>query len=295
MKVLNYGSLNIDNVYTVDHFVRSGETMSSIQMEIFPGGKGLNQSIALAKSGVQVWHAGAVGKSDGDFLLELMEKVGVHVELVSKLPVKTGHAIIQRNRKGQNCILLFGGANQQVIKEQVDEVMEHFSEGDFLILQNEISEIGYIIEKAHEKKMKIVLNPSPMDEKIFTYPLKYVDYFILNEIEAKDLCGQDGTGEELLERVSAKFPSAKIALTLGEEGSIYKDGEMIIQQSIFEVETVDTTAAGDTFTGYLIGGLVQGETPRKAMENAAKAAAIAVSRSGAAPSIPYRSELESNI
>ena len=128
MKVLSYGSLNIDNVYTVDHFVRSGETMSSLKMEVFSGGKGLNQSIALAKSGVQVWHAGAVGKKDGDFLLEQLEEVGVHIELISKLPVKTGHAIIQRNREGQNCILLFGGANQQVTREQIDHVMEQFSE-----------------------------------------------------------------------------------------------------------------------------------------------------------------------
>ena len=217
MKILSYGSLNIDNVYTVDHFVRSGETMSSLKMEVFSGGKGLNQSIALAKSGVSVWHAGAVGKKDGDFLLEQLEEVGVHVELISKLPVKTGHAIIQRNKEGQNCILLFGGANQQVTKEQVDDVMEQFSEGDFLILQNEISEIGYIMQKAHEKKMKIVLNPSPMDEKIFTYPLAYVDYFILNEIEARDLCGHDETGDELLELLAEKFPMAKIVLTLGED------------------------------------------------------------------------------
>lgn len=291
MKVLSYGSLNIDNVYTVDHFVRSGETMSSLKMEVFSGGKGLNQSIALAKSGVSVWHAGAVGKKDGDFLLEQLEEVGVHTELISKLPVKTGHAIIQRDREGQNCILLFGGANQQVTREQADHVMEQFSEGDFLILQNEISEIGYIMQKAHEKKMKIVLNPSPMDEKIFTYPLDYVDYFILNEIEARDLCGHDGTGDELLELLAEKFPMAKIVLTLGEEGSIYKDQENVIRQPIFKVDVVDTTAAGDTFTGFFIGGLVLGETPRMAMENAAKASAIAVTRPGAAPSIPYRKEL----
>mgnify|MGYP000052336426 FL=1 len=291
MKVLSYGSLNIDNVYTVDHFVRSGETMSSLQMEVFSGGKGLNQSIALAKSGVSVWHAGAVGKKDGDFLLEQLEEVGVHVELISKLPVKTGHAIIQRNREGQNCILLFGGANQQVTKEQVDDVMEQFSEGDFLILQNEISEIGYIMQKAHEKKMKIVLNPSPMDEKIFTYPLEYVDYFILNEIEARDLCGHEGTGDELLELLAEKFPMAKIVLTLGEDGAIYRDQEIVIRQPIFKVDVVDTTAAGDTFTGFFIGGLVLGETPQMAMKNAAKASSIAVTRSGAAPSIPYRKEL----
>lgn len=95
MKVLNYGSLNIDNVYSVEHFVRGGETLSSSKMEIFSGGKGLNQSIALAKSGVEVWHAGAVGESDGEFLLEMMKNAGVDVRLVAHTAGKTGHAIIR--------------------------------------------------------------------------------------------------------------------------------------------------------------------------------------------------------
>lgn len=290
MKVLNFGSLNIDFVYGVDHFVRGGETISSLNMEIFPGGKGLNQSVALAKSGVETWHAGAVGE-DGTFLLELMKEAGVHTELVCRLPGRTGHAIIQREPSGQNCILLFGGSNQQNTKERVDEVMEHFTRGDFLVLQNEISEIGYIMEKAHEKGMKIVLNPSPMDEKIHTYPLEYVDYFLLNEIEAEELCGAAGTDEELLQAVADHFPGSHIILTLGDRGSIYKDKEEVIVQPIHKVPVVDTTAAGDTFTGFFIGGIVQGQTPKEAMACAAKASAIAVSRAGAAPSIPSRSEL----
>lgn len=291
MKVLNYGSLNIDNVYSVEHFVRGGETLSSSKMEIFSGGKGLNQSIALSKSGVEVWHAGAVGESDGEFLLRQLEEAGVNVSLVAHTAGKTGHAIIQRDMEGQNCILLYGGANQEITKEQVDQAMSHFEEGDFLVLQNEINEIGYIMEKAHEKGMKIVLNPSPMDEKIGTYPLEYVDYFLLNEIEAGDICKENGSGEELIRKLSRKFPGAKIVLTLGGDGSMYKDGEEILTQPIYKVPVVDTTAAGDTFTGFFIGGLMRGENPKEALDHAAKAAAIAVSRAGAAPSIPDRSEL----
>ena len=292
MKVLNYGSLNIDNVYSVDHFVRGGETLSSTKMEIFSGGKGLNQSIALAKSGVEVWHAGAVGEGDGEFLLDMMREAGVNVSLVSHVVGKTGHAIIQRDGDGQNCILLFGGANQQITREQVDAAMEHFEAGDFLVLQNEINEIAYIMEKAHEKGMKIVLNPSPMDEKIAGYPLEYVDYFLLNEIEAGDICGAQGEGEELLEKLGEKFPKAKIVLTLGGDGSMYRDGGLVLKQPIYRVPVVDTTAAGDTFTGFFIGGLMLGEEPKEALDHAAKAAAIAVSRPGAAPSIPDRSEIE---
>ena len=295
MKVLNYGSLNIDNVYSVDHFVRGGETLSSSKMEIFSGGKGLNQSIALAKSGAEVWHAGAVGENDGEFLLEMMKDAGVNVSLVSHVEGKTGHAIIQRDGDGQNCILLYGGANQKITREQVDQAMEHFQAGDFLILQNEINEIAYIMEKAHEKGMKIVLNPSPMDEKIGGYPLEYVDYFLLNEIEAGDICREQGEGEELLKKLSAMFPKAKIVLTLGGDGSMYKDGDLVRKQPIYRVPVVDTTAAGDTFTGFFIGGLMQGEDPKTALDHAAKAAAIAVSRPGAAPSIPDRSELEKEL
>lgn len=291
MKVLNYGSLNIDNVYSVEHFLRGGETLSSSKMEIFSGGKGLNQSIALSKSGVEVWHAGAVGESDGEFLLRQLEEAGVNVSLVAHTTGKTGHAIIQRDMEGQNCILLYGGANQEITKEQVDQAMSHFEEGDFLVLQNEINEIGYIMEKAHEKGMKIVLNPSPMDEKIGTYPLEYVDYFLLNEIEAGDICKENGSGEELIRKLSQKFPGAKIVLTLGGDGSMYKDGDEILTQPIYKVPVVDTTAAGDTFTGFFIGGLMRGESPKEALDHAAKAAAIAVSRAGAAPSIPDRSEL----
>lgn len=294
MKILNFGSLNIDHTYQVDHFVRAGETLSSSSMQRFSGGKGLNQSIALSRAGAEVWHAGAVGKNDGEFLIEELAAAGVNTELIQCLEEKTGHAIIQNDPEGQNCILLYGGSNQKITKSIVDEVMEQFSAGDFLILQNEISEIGYIMEQAHQKGMKIVLNPSPMDEKIAGYPLEYVDYFLLNEIEAAGLCqgvsAEDA--EALMQALGKQFPKAKIVLTLGGEGSIYKDGDLQIRQGIYKVPVVDTTGAGDTFTGYFIGGLQMGEEPKTALEHAAKAAAIAVSRAGAAPSVPTRDEVE---
>ena len=275
MKILNYGSLNIDYTYSVDHFVRGGETMSSEEMHVFSGGKGLNQSIALSKSGAEVWHAGAIGTGDGDFLIRQLKEAGVNTEYISVLDGKTGHAIIQKAKDGGNCILLFGGANQQITREMVDGVMDHFEKGDYLVLQNEISEIGYIMERAREKGMVLVFNPSPMDDKISTYPLEYVDYFLLNEIEAGDICGEQGSGEELLQKLSDKFPASKIVLTLGGDGSLYRDGQRILTQGIYKVPVADTTAAGDTFTGFLIGGLVQGLDAGEALDLAAKAAAIA--------------------
>ena len=291
MKILNFGSLNIDYVYQVDHFVREGETTSSVSLEIFCGGKGLNQSLALSKSGVKVWHAGAVGELDGGILIDQLEQFGIDTKYVKRLKSKTGHAIIQKNQEGQNGILLYGGANQEITKAQADEVLSAFGEGDFLILQNEINEVGYIMELAYGKGMRIVLNPSPMNSKIWTYPLHYVEFFILNEIEAEDICQKPGNGRMLLDQLAEKFPDAKILLTLGQDGSLFKDGDSVYEQEIYPVHVVDTTGAGDTFTGYFIGGLALGESPKQALDHEAKASSIAVSRAGAAPSIPARDEV----
>ena len=296
MRVLCFGSLNIDYTYKVDHFVGKGETLSSESLQVFSGGKGLNQSIALAKAGADNYHAGAIGE-DGRFLLKIMEDAGVHTEYVAELPdVRTGNAIIQNDREGDNCILLYGGANQAVTQEQVDEVLSHFQAGDFLVLQNEINELEYIVRKAHEKKMKIVLNPSPMNEKVTALPLDFVDYFMLNEVEAGQILGravQDGyDGEALASALLARFPDAAVVLTLGGDGSVYMDREKTIRQPVYKVKAVDTTAAGDTFTGFFIGGIMNGLTVNEAMDQASRAAAIAVTRQGAAPSIPLLEEVK---
>ena len=240
MRVLCFGSLNIDYTYKVDHFVGKGETLSSESLQVFSGGKGLNQSIALAKAGADTYHAGAIGE-DGRFLLKIMEDAGVHTEYVAELPdVRTGNAIIQNDREGDNCILLYGGANQAVTQEQVDEVLSHFQAGDFLVLQNEINELEYIVRKAHEKKMKIVLNPSPMNEKVTALPLDFVDYFMLNEVEAGQILGravQDGyDGEALASALLARFPDAAVVLTLGGDGSVYMDREKTIRQPVYKVK-----------------------------------------------------------
>lgn len=296
MKVLCFGSLNIDYTYKVDHFVKKGETLSSDSLQVFSGGKGLNQSIALAKAGVDTYHAGAIGE-DGRFLLKQLEDAGVNTDCVAKLDeVRTGNAIIQNDREGDNCILLYGGANQAITKEQVDKVLARFESGDFIVLQNEINELAYIVEQAHERGLKIVLNPSPMNDKIRALPLEYVDYFLLNEIEAGQILGQDTKdgfeGEKLASALLQKFPSSAIVLTMGGDGSIYMDAKETVLQPVYKVKAVDTTAAGDTFTGFFIGGILRGLAVREAMDMASRAAAIAVTRQGAAPSIPVLQEVE---
>lgn len=294
MKVLCFGSLNIDYTYTVDHFVQKGETQSSLGLSVFTGGKGLNQSIALAKAGADTYHAGAIGP-DGHFLLEAMEQAGVHTDYVTVLTNdRTGNAIIQLDKNGDNCILLYGGTNQRITREQVDEVLSHFSAGDYLILQNEINQLPYIMEKAHEKGMVIVLNPSPMNENIASLPLSYVDIYMLNEVEAGQIlqCGGSVAHEKLAEQLIGQFPGATVVLTLGGEGSICMDADQQIFQDAFPVSVQDTTAAGDTFTGFFIGALLGGKTKAEAMKEASAAAAIACSRVGAAPSIPFQEEVQ---
>ena len=302
MKVLCYGSLNIDYVYSVDHFVRKGETLSSNGLSVFPGGKGLNQSVALAKAGAKVVHAGAIGE-DGRFLLSILSTAGVNTSLVEILPeIRTGNAIIQNDVNGENCILLYGGANRAVTEEMVKKTLSHFSAGDWILLQNEISSLPFLIEKAHQKGMKIALNPSPMERAVKDLPLSLVDVFLVNEIEAAELI-REFSGKEaeasdpcaLTEGLSRIFPEAVVILTLGEKGSVYISKEKTFSQKAYKVKAVDTTAAGDTFTGFLMAGLLSGESPEEAMEEAAKASAIAVTKKGAAPSIPSRAEVQAAI
>ena len=292
MKILNFGSLNIDYVYNVDHIVKKGETISSDTLNVFCGGKGLNQSIALSKAGAEVYHAGVIGE-DGAFLEEILRASGVHTRFVQmKADTRTGNAIIQKDRNGDNCILLYGGSNRAVTPGMADEVLEHFEAGDMLVLQNEISELSYLMERAHERGMVIALNPSPIDEELLKAPLQYVNYFILNEIEAKTLTNGVEEDNAMLEAMLKKFPNAEIILTLGERGSVYAKGNVRVEQGIYKVPVTDTTAAGDTFTGYYLASIIQGLSVEKALNMAAKASAIAVSRKGAAPSIPEREEVE---
>ena len=287
--------LKKDDVKKVD-FVKKGETLSAKELNVYTGGKGLNQSIALARAGVETYQAGAIG-TDGMFLLEQLKEAGVKTDLVKILDdVRTGNAIIQNDDEGDNCIVLFGGANQAITKEQVDEVFKDFTNEDYLLIQNEINELSYIVEKAKEEGMKIILNPSPMNEKIMKLPLDQIDYFILNEIEAMQILKMDKPeeidGKYIASLLHERFKDATIVLTLGSEGSVCISDDEYVEQSIYKVKAIDTTAAGDTYTGYFIAGILNGKTIKESMDIASKASAIAVTRQGAAPSIPYLEEVE---
>ena len=289
MKVLNFGSLNLDYVYQVESILIPGETQASKSRQIFCGGKGLNQSIALAKAGIPVYHAGLIGEG-GEPLLEVCKENGVNTEFIRQIPGPCGHTVIQVDENGQNCILLFGGSNRSMTKEFVDTVLDSFEEGDIILLQNEINELDYIIDRAYEKHMMIILNPSPFDNALENCDLSKISLFLMNEIEGFQITGEKEP-DKILTKVKALYPKAIVVLTLGGDGSVYQDETGIYRQGIFKVKAVDTTAAGDTFTGYFISSIIDGLPVQDGLELAAKASAIAVSRPGATASIPLRSEV----
>ena len=294
MKVLNFGSLNLDYVYRVDHFVRPGETLSSVSRAVSPGGKGLNQSIALSRAGASVCHAGCLGRG-GEPLLDLLQQNGVDVSRLVPVEEMQGHTVIQVNPEGENCILLYGGSNRCVTEEQIEKAIASFSRGDWLILQNEINGTERIVDAAYGRGMHIILNPSPCDGRVQTVDFSKLDWILVNEVEAEQIAGTQDPDKAWAE-IHRLYPKLSMLITLGSNGSVAfsrkADGTETVRLMALKVNAVDTTAAGDTYTGYFVAGLMAGKPLRDCMIEATRAAAVSVSRPGAADSIPWRNELD---
>ena len=285
MKILNIGSINIDYVYEVDDFVKSGETIPSNNFKVFLGGKGLNQSVALAQAGSQVFHAGNINIKDDNIKKELI-KWNVNIDYIKEVDESTGHAIIQVNKSGENSIIIHGGANRAFESSQIDKILQNFNRGDILLLQNEINKIPEIIEKAASRGMRIFFNPAPMTKEVLNYPLRLVDYLIVNESEAKKLSKNNIDYDEIIYYLKNKYSNTSILLTLGEKGSIYFNKNEYFKCEAVKVKAVDTTAAGDTFIGYFISYLSKKKEIKDCLLIASKAASICVTKKGGAISIP---------
>ena len=289
MNIFTIGSLNLDYVYTVDHFVRPGETLSALKREIFPGGKGLNQSIALARAGVPVYHGGCIGH-DGGLLLQTLKEAGADISLVEIVEEPTGHTVIQVDTSGENCILLYGGANHSLTPDLLERIFACCKKGDILLLQNEVNALPEILRLAGKKGIFTALNPSPWENSLRELPLESVRWFLLNRLE-----GEGFTGEKEPEHIAAalrnRYPQAAVVLTLGAKGALYSGEEGDFFVPAFPVKAVDTSVAGDTFTGYFLASIREGLSPEQAMRRGCLASSIAVTRKGAAPSIPLREEV----
>ena len=312
MKIMNFGSLNLDYVCQVDHFVRPGETLTAVSQMVSPGGKGLNQSVALARAGMKVLHAGCVGEGGGS-LISLLQHEGADTGLIRNVsPVLQGNAMIQVNKEGENCIVLYGGSNRSVTPDQVVSTLDCLCAGDYLLLQNEISCMKEILKEAAERELFVILNPSPCDLSLEDCDFSAVRWLLVNELEAVQFCrmllpagdnpgridqqqDQDLCLDEVWNRIHRVYPQMSIVITLGSKGAVcYCPGLEKIIQPAFPAAATDTTGAGDTFTGYFAAGLAEGRPVGDCLRRASRAAAIAVTRPGAARAIPYLAEIASD-
>jgi ribokinase len=292
VKILVFGSLNIDLVFSVDHIVKPGETIGSAALTKSAGGKGANQAAALAKAGLEVYMAGKIGE-DGEFLLQLLQSYGVDTSCVSHYEGATGQAIIQLDKNKQNAIVLFPGGNGQIAFDEIKTTMEKFRPGDIIVLQNEVVHLAEIIQNARERGLHICLNPSPCDETIETLPLQLVDTFFVNELEGAALASLSVTAprRQILDRLVERFPAAEIILTAGREGAYYGFQGIREKGDIVDLPVADTTGAGDTFTGYFLAARAKNFSVGECLGFACKAASIAVSRMGAMEAIPFAGEV----
>lgn len=289
MKIYNFGSLNIDYVYEVENMVRAGETISSLSFSKFMGGKGLNQSIALARAGAKVEHIGCIGE-DGYFLVDKLKEEGVDVHAVKTVDTPTGHAVIQLDSEGENSILLYAGANHCLECDYIDSIFETMESDALILIQNEISCIEYIIEKAHERGVALAINLSPVNENIKKIDLSKVSYLLINEVEGEMITGFN-LPSQIGNYLIRTYPALNVILTLGSEGVIFFNQHESIEQSAYQTDVTDTTGAGDTFTGYFLSMLIRGKSVREALKIGCYASSLAIRVKGAANSIPKWEEV----
>lgn len=290
--IFTIGSINIDHVYQVEDISRPGETIHTKSYSQFCGGKGLNQSVAAARAGAKVAHAGCVGE-DGQWLVSLLAEEGVDVSLIETKSFSTGHAIIQVSSEGENSIFIYGGANQCLDQESLRRCFGQATQPAYLLLQNETNVVAEAMRMAHARNIPIAYNPAPMDDDLWSkFPMEFVSILFVNEIEGATMAGTEDV-EDILNNIGEKLPAASLVLTKGPQGATFRQGGDTFSVPGHAVDVVDTTAAGDTFVGYCLAELSLGRDLRSAIFTANKAAAMCVTRPGAAPSIPYVQELDS--
>ncbi|KAG2217200.1 hypothetical protein INT45_005409 [Circinella minor] len=333
-KILNYGSFNIDQTFTVPHIVKTGETLSATNFNARPGGKdslskylilfqliiayytsklsGANQSVAMAKGGGAVYHAGVLG-NDAHWMKDFMVENGVDMSFTKISETEgNGRAFIQvSSETGDNCIVLYPGTNAKYTPEDASKVLESFGPEDWIVMQNEISCGGEIMNLAAEKGLSVLFNPAPMTPGIVNeFPMDKVAILIVNEHEAEDLYRDLGGqskgkgGLDLAAELLKRFPNMQgVVVTLGGDGVIGKfrqEGDRIRDFIIpcRKVDVKDTTGAGDTFVGYFLASFVRSKNEdyftriQYALEEANVAASIAVQRLGSMNSVPTLDEVK---
>ncbi|WP_431023253.1 ribokinase [Halomonas sp. H5] len=284
----NLGSINIDHVYRVPHLVRPGETLASRDYQRVLGGKGANQSLALARAGGRVTHWGRLGRSDA-WALTPLEEAGVALGDIELVDAPSGHALIQVDDDGENAIILYPGANHGFATPTLEALIAKAEPGATLLLQNECNGLAAAMAAAKQRGLTLAFNPAPMDQAVGELPLESCDLLFVNRGEAAALAGlaETSPASALLEALAERLPEVELVLTLGADGVQYRHGETHLRLAAHRVEAVDTTAAGDTFIGAFLAARQAGADIETCLRRASTAAALCVQVPGAAPSIPW--------
>ena len=256
-RLVNLGSLCVDHVYGVPNITSAGETVASVSHAVFPGGKGLNQSLAAARAGASVLHAGCIG-ADGRWLRDELAGAGVDVSLVREVDAPSGHAVIQVNPQGENAIVIAGGANRMLSVADHAAAFARCGPNDWLLLQNEINDLEAVLAGARAAGCRVAFNVAPVDGREQDYDLGGVGLLILNEVEATALAGV-AEPEAALDALCARHPSCDVVITLGRDGLRQGRGTERLRVAAFPADAVDETAAGDAFVGYLMAALLEGQ------------------------------------
>ncbi|MEX0310522.1 MAG: ribokinase [Tateyamaria sp.] len=286
MAVWNLGSINVDNVYRVPHLPAPGETLSATSFSQGLGGKGANMSVAIARAAARVAHIGAVG-GDGTWTVERLMEYGVDTRRIEvKDDTATGHANITVADDGENQIVLFSGSNRGISSDVIGAALAEASPGDMFVTQNETSGQRDAAEMAKQLGLRVVYAAAPFDADAVRAVLPFVDLLALNEVESDQL-------EAALGKPVQALGVPDVVVTLGADGCkwLTRSGDETHVPAV-PVTPIDTTGAGDTFTGYLVAGLDRGMPMLQALTLATRAAALMVTRLGTADVIPDLKEIE---
>jgi ribokinase len=286
MTIYNLGSINIDMVYRLPHLPAPGETLAAVDFSQGLGGKGANMSVAAARGAARVRHIGAVG-TDGRWAVQRMLEYGVDTTHIVELDTATGHAIINVDDAAENAIVLWPGANAQIEKSQIGRALSEANTGDILVMQNETSGQADAAQMAHDLGLRVVYAAAPFDSAAVQAVLPFVDLLFLNEVEAAQLEQATGLAPNMLD-------VADVVVTLGAKGCRWYQNSAKLETDFdaIKVDPVDTTGAGDTFTGYVIAGLDRGMPMAQAINLATQAAALMVTRHGTSDVIPDLKEIQ---
>ena len=283
MAIWNLGSINIDHVYRLDHLPRAGETLAARSYAVGLGGKGANQSIAAARAGRLVFHLGAVGPGD-DWVIEALRAAGICPEQIQRpADQATGHAIILLDAEAENSIVIHPGANRAICEETLAQALAPVAAGDTLLIQNETNGQVAAARIGRAAGARVIYSAAPFDLESVAAVMPHVSILSMNAGEA----------EALLAAFPGELPVEGLLITRGAEGAEYRDltSGQVWRQPAFRVHPVDTTGAGDTFTGYFATALDRGDPIPEALRTASAAAALQVTRRGAAGAIPAMDEV----